>query len=172
MPETTTAAWTIETVRWDDDRASALRDAMDAELTPRYADRLDDVPDDVAERIGSALSIDPETIVATIVATDAAGRPVGHAALRDLGADFAGSLEVKRVYVEPGARGSGLSRVLMAELDRVAFDAGVGRLVLQTGDRQPDAVALYEKIGYTPIPIYPPYTEISFSQCFEKIVAL
>jgi len=56
------------------------------------------------------------------------------------------SLEVKRVYVEPGARGSGLSRALMAELERVAFDAGVGRLILQTGDRQPDAVALYEKL--------------------------
>ncbi|WP_345800428.1 MFS transporter [Microbacterium sp. AZCO] len=170
MPETT-ALWTLETVPWDDDRAAGLREAMDAELSPRYADRLDDIPAEQAERIGAALGIDPGTIVATVIATDAEGRPVGHAALRDLGDDFRGSLEVKRVYVEPSSRGSGLSRALMAELESVARDAGVGRLILQTGDRQPDAVALYEKIGYTRIPIYPPYLDISFSNCFEKHVA-
>ncbi|QIG39567.1 GNAT family N-acetyltransferase [Microbacterium sp. 4R-513] len=171
MPETT-AVWTIETVPWDDDRASALRLAMDAELTPRYADRLDDVSEDIAARIGEALTVDPAAIVATIVATDAEGRPVAHAALRDLGDGFDGSLEVKRVYVEPTARGTGLSRALMAELERIAAEAGARRLILQTGDRQPDAIALYERLGYTPIPIYPPYTEISFSHCFAKNVAL
>jgi len=169
MPETT-AVWTLETVPWDDARASALRAAMDAEISPRYADRLDGVTDEQAARIGSALAVDPATIVATVVATDAAGRAVGHAALRDLGAAFAGSLEVKRVYVQPEARGTGLSRVLMAELERVAASSGADRLILQTGDRQPDAIALYEKIGYTRIPIYPPYLEISFSHCFEKRV--
>ncbi|WP_243075481.1 MFS transporter [Microbacterium sp. SS28] len=169
MPETT-AEWTLETVAWDDERASALRSAMDAEIGPRYADRFDDLSDDEAARLGAALSIDPATIVATIVATDAGGRPVGHAALRDLGDAFEGSLEVKRVFVEPGARGSGLSRALMAELERVAADSGADRLILQTGDRQPDAIALYEKIGYARIPIYPPYLEISFSHCFEKRV--
>lgn len=167
--------WTIETVPWDDVRAAALREAMDAELTPRYADRLDGASEEHLALVGSALAIDPATIVATVVATDAAGRPVGHGALRDLslhhGPDFSGSLEVKRVYVEPAARGTGLSRALMAELERVAAEAGAARLILQTGDRQPDAVALYEKIGYTRIPVYPPYLAIDFSECFEKQVA-
>ncbi|MFH8251913.1 GNAT family N-acetyltransferase [Microbacterium sp. B2969] len=168
MPDPT-ALWTIETVPWDDERAAALRDAMDAEVSPRYADRLDDISDEQAERIGAALGIDPDSIVATIVATDADARPVGHAALRDLG--LSGALEVKRVFVDPGARGSGVSRALMAELERIAVAEGAGRLILQTGDRQPDAIALYEKIGYTRIPIYPPYLDISFSHCFEKSVA-
>ena len=175
VPETT-SAWTIETVTWDDTRAIALRAAMDAEIGPRYADKLDGVSEEEAERLGAALAIDPGTITATVIALDAEGRSVGHAALRDLGdvlsgSPFVGSLEVKRVYVAPEARGTGLSRALMAELERLAAGAGVGRLILQTGDRQPEAVGLYERIGYTRIPIYPPYGAITFSNCFEKLVA-
>ena len=174
VPETT-AVWTIETVTWDDTRAIALRAAMDAEISPRYHDKLEGISDEEAARLGAALAIDPRTITATVIALDAEGRAVGHAALRDLGevlsaSPYAGSLEVKRVYVAPEARGTGLSRALMAELERIAAVAGVGRLILQTGDRQPEAVGLYERIGYTRIPIYPPYLAIAFSNCFEKNV--
>ncbi|WP_457101307.1 MFS transporter [Microbacterium sp. P5_E9] len=164
------ATWNLETVPWDDPRAVLLRAEMDGELGPRYADRLDDIPPEVAARVGQALSVDPDTIVATIIAVDAEGDPVGHAALRDLGGELAGSLEVKRVFVAPPVRGTGVSRLLMGELERIAADRGAERLILQTGDRQPDAIALYEKIGYTPIPVYPPYVEITFSHCFEKPV--
>jgi len=53
-----------------------------------------------------------------------------------------------------------------------AASRGALRLILQTGSKQPDAVALYEKIGYTPIPIYEPYIEaIPHSFCFEKLLA-
>ena len=174
MPETT-AVWTIETVTWDDTRAIALRAAMDAEIGPRYQDKLEGISDEEAERLRAALAIDPGTITATVIALDSEGRSVGHAALRDLGevlagSPYAGSLEVKRVYVAPEARGTGLSRALMAELERLAADAGARRLILQTGDRQPEAVGLYERIGYTSIPIFPPYQAITFSQCFEKPV--
>ena len=175
MPSTRTVTsagteWFVEAVAWDDPRAQALRGEMDAEIGPRYADRLEDVPADVAARLGSALAVDAESIVSTIIVRDAAHSPVGHAALRDLGGDFIDSLEVKRVYVAPAARGTGVSRLLMAELERIAAERGARRLILQTGDRQPEAVTLYERIGYTRIPIYPPYLEISFSQCFEKPV--
>ena len=164
------ATWNLETVPWDDPRAVLLRAEMDGELGPRYADRLDDIPPEVAARFGQALSVDPDTIVATIIAVGAEGDPVGHAALRDLGGDLSGSLEVKRVFVAPPVRGTGVSRLLMGELERIAADRGAERLIVQTGDRQPDAIALYEKIGYTPIPVYPPYVEITFSHCFEKPV--
>ena len=175
MPSTRTVTsagteWFVEAVAWDDPRAQALRGEMDAEIGPRYADRLEDVPADVAARLGSALAVDAESIVSTIIVRDAAHGAIGHAALRDLGGDFTDSLEVKRVYVAPAARGTGVSRLLMAELERIAAERGARRLILQTGDRQPEAVTLYERIGYTRIPIYPPYLEISFSQCFEKPV--
>jgi GNAT superfamily N-acetyltransferase len=60
----------------------------------------------------------------------------------------------------------------MNHLEQLATAGGARRLILQTGDRQPDAVALYERVGYTPIPIYEPYIEtIPNSFCFEKVIA-
>ena len=170
-PTFTSTESVVEAVAWDDPRAQALRGEMDAEIGPRYADRLEGVSADVAARLSSALAVNAESIVSTIIVRDAAHSPVGHAALRDLGGEFTDALEVKRVYVAPAARGTGVSRLLMAELERIAAERGARRLILQTGDRQPEAVTLYERIGYTRIPIYAPYLEISFSQCFEKPVS-
>ena len=68
--------------------------------------------------------------------------------------------------------GRGIGRALMNHLEQLAIAGGAPRLILQTGDRQPDAVALYERVGYTPIPIYEPYIEtIPNSFCFEKVIA-
>jgi GNAT superfamily N-acetyltransferase len=152
--------FTVIRVAWDDPRAVALRDAMDAELQPRYAGS---VPDDDAARV--ALAVDPSDIAATVLAVTEDGAAVGHAALRRLGPDY----EVKRVIVDSSWRGRGLGRLLMAEIETVGREQGATRLILQTGDRQPDAVAMYRQLGYTPIPIYQPYVQaIPFSLCFEK----
>lgn len=59
--------------------------------------------------------------------------------------------EIKRMYVAPSARGQGLSRVLLAELEASARDAGVDWLVLETGQPQTSAVALYLSSGYTEV---------------------
>ncbi|WP_341997184.1 GNAT family N-acetyltransferase [Microbacterium sp. LWH7-1.2] len=163
-------AWTLETVPWDDPRAEALRSEMDGEIAPRYADRLAHAAP-VAEEAQRAFAVDPGTIVATVLAVDESGAAVGHAALRDLVHDGTRDLEVKRVFVKPRARGTGVSRALMSELERIAQDRGAGRLILQTGDRQHDAVVLYERIGYRPIPIFEPYKAFPFSQCFAKELA-
>jgi GNAT superfamily N-acetyltransferase len=150
-------------VDWNDPRAIAMRDAMDAEIQPRYAGRAVD-----PEASARALAVNPDDIVLTVLAIDPDGRPVGHAALRRLGPD----LEVKRVVVLADARGHGLARRLMAYLENFAEARGARRLILQTGDRQPDAVALYRSLGYQPIAIYQPYTDaIPFSMCFEKLLA-
>lgn len=160
--------WVVEAAAYDDPRAVALRDEMDAEVGPRYADRFAAGDAAEAEAATRAFSVDPATIVATVLVSDAAGSPVAHGALRDLAHDGIRDLEIKRVFVQPRARGAGASRVLLAELERIARGRGAARLILQTGDRQHDAVALYEKLGYTPIDIYEPYTAFAFSQCFEK----
>ncbi|OII26377.1 GNAT family N-acetyltransferase [Frigoribacterium sp. MCBA15_019] len=158
----------LERVSFDDPRAVALRDAMDAEMTVRYhRDVVEPVA--VVEARNAALTVHPSNVLATVlvVADDGAdgGTPVGHALVQSRDGEW----EVKRVIVADGQRGRGIGRLLMAELEAVAREGGARRLILQTGDRQPDAVALYEKIGFTRIPTYEPYvTTIPQSICFEK----
>ena len=134
---------------------------MDSEMNARYS--VDGEP--IEALTLAALAVHPEDVRATTLVTDHDGTPIAHAALRMLRGDW----EVKRVIVSGDQRGRGVGRALMLELERIARAEGAARLILQTGDRQPEAVALYEKIGYTPIPLYEPYaTAIPFSLCFEK----
>jgi putative acetyltransferase len=60
----------------------------------------------------------------------------------------AGQAEMKRVFVAPAARGRGVARVLMDALEREAGKLGVTLMQLETGIRQPEAIALYRKFGY------------------------
>jgi GNAT superfamily N-acetyltransferase len=75
--------------------------------------------------------------------------------------------EVKRMYVEPSARGRGLSRVVLGELVGFARTAGYRELWLETGLRQPEAIALYESAGFTPIPKYGQYKDEPESRCYS-----
>ena len=73
------------------------------------------------------------------------GQPVGCGAIRPL---EPGVAEVKRMFVVPQARGRGISRVILAEIELAASEMGYGRLRLETGIRQPEAIALYESAGF------------------------
>jgi GNAT superfamily N-acetyltransferase len=162
MTTTPDTAITLMHVDYDDPRAAALRADMDAEMTARYTDPGGP---GLSEAARAALALDPATIRCTVLALDHDGTPVGHAALRDLD----GQLEVKRVVVAPGHRGRGIGRAVMTEVERVARAAGAERLVLQTGDRQPEAEALYLALGWTRIPTYPPYAgAVPQSRCFAR----
>ena len=79
--------------------------------------------------------------------------------------------EVKRMYVVPEARGRGLGRRLLVELEEQARSLGYTALVLETGDRQPQALGLYASSGFERIPCYPPYDTRALSLCFEKRLA-
>jgi len=68
-----------------------------------------------------------------------------------------GRAEIKRMYVSASARRQGLSRRLLAELERTAAAAGFRQVVLNTGPAQPEAVALYEQSGYLPVPPFGHY---------------
>jgi GNAT superfamily N-acetyltransferase len=57
-------------------------------------------------------------------------------------------VEVKRMYVAPNVRGRGLSRLILAALERRARDLGARRIVLETGQKQPEAISLYTSSGY------------------------
>lgn len=79
-----------------------------------------------------------------------------------------GDAEMKRMYVAASARGNGLARQLLAELERSATAAGRTRMVLETGTRQPEAIALYTSTGYLEIPKFGHYRHDPASVCFAK----
>ncbi|RMI14282.1 GNAT family N-acetyltransferase [Cellulomonas triticagri] len=160
MPAVPSPSFTLQAVDYTDPRAAALRAAMDEEMGARYADG----PGLSAAGV-AALTVDPATIRHTVLAVDADGTPIGHAALRDL----RGEWEVKRVVVAAAARGRGVGRAVMAELERLARAGGATRMILQTGDRQPEAEALYVAVGWTPIPAYAPYADaLPMSRCYAR----
>jgi len=109
-----------------------------------------------------ALVVHPEVMIA--VGAFDGDELVGHAAVRP----FEGALEVKRVYVRVEHRGRGISKRLMLELETIARERGVTSLILQTGNRQAEAIALYERIGYVPIDRFGAYEPILFFLCFGK----
>lgn len=78
--------------------------------------------------------------------------------------------EVKRMYVVPRARGRGLARRMLAHLEDTARDAGARVMVLETGLRQPEAIALYISAGYVPIPGFGYYKDAPLSRCFARVL--
>ena len=122
---------------WDDADVQRLTAAQQAELRARYDGGLEPgTPPSAAD------------VAVVLVARDPSGQAVGCGALRPLGDGVA---EVKRMYVVPTARGRGLSKALLACLEGAAQDRGWTTLRLETGPRQPEAIALYEGAGYEPI---------------------
>ena len=78
--------------------------------------------------------------------------------------------EIKRMYVAPAARGQGLARAMLAHLEASAVEAGLDVVVLETGDQQPEAMALYESSGYVPVAKYGYYACHESSRYFGKRV--
>lgn len=68
-------------------------------------------------------------------------------------------VEVKRMYVAAGARGRGYARAMLAHLEDTARQAGARWLLLETGSKQPEAVALYRSCGYQPVPPFGYYAD-------------
>ncbi len=153
----------VEPVPFDHPDAVALRAAHEAFGDALYAS------DPASRHRFTSEVLDPETVLLTVVAYDDDGRPVGHACLRRLDGPMAGDLEIKRMFVEPDARGSGVADALLAAVEQRARDEGVPRVVIHTGDRQHAALRFYERHGYTPIDIFPPYEAVTYSRCFEKV---
>ena len=137
--------------------ANALIQSLNAELSERYPEeganhfRLD--PEEVAEGHG----------VFYVAYRDA--QPIGCGAVRLLDADTA---EIKRVYVAPGARGQGIGRVILDSLESEARRLGAPLLVLETGERQPEALALYARAGFSRIPAFGEYIGSPHSVCMAK----
>ena len=79
------------------------------------------------------------------------GRPVGCGGLKALDSETA---EIRRVFLDQSARGRGIGRRLLQELESRARQLGYERLRLTTGDRQPEALGLFQAAGYLDIPAF------------------
>ena len=137
--------------------AQALIAALDADILERYPN-----PDDnFFELSAEEVAIENGAFVIARVN----GRAIGCGAVRRIDATTA---EIKRMYVAPDARGQGVSRKILAVLEAEAARIGVTRLVLETGDRQVEAVALYLRAGFKRIPRFGEYIDAPLSVCFGK----
>lgn len=130
----------IRLVRFDAPVAQQLiRDAL-ADLGARYGGTGDDTP-------VAATEFEPPA--GAFLIAYLAGEPVGCGGWRSHGADTA---ELKRMYTAPAARGRGVARGVLAAVERSAREQGRKRMVLECGDKQPEAIAMYTAAGYERIP--------------------
>ncbi|MEP7323207.1 MAG: GNAT family N-acetyltransferase [Saprospiraceae bacterium] len=91
--------------------------------------------------------------------------PVGCGAIKKFDDD---SVEVKRMFVIQEYRNKGIAHSILQELERWAKELGYKDCILETGDKQPFAVHLYQKAGYTFIPNYGQYHDDTGSICMKK----
>jgi GNAT superfamily N-acetyltransferase len=154
MPQST--GWTIEARPWEDPAGAALRARQRAELDARYGS------DD--HEPGPPPSADD--IAVFVVALDrASGRAIGCGALREIDP---GSAEIKRMYVVPQARGTGVATDLLRALESAAAQHGWITLRLETGTAQPEAQRFYQREGYREIPLFGSYVGSDLSVCYER----
>ncbi len=83
------------------------------------------------------------------------GDIAGGVGLRPIGDPAKRLAEIKRLWVRPDLRRSGVARALMSEIESRAVALGYERLYLETGPKQPEAVALYARIGWDSVQDYP-----------------
>jgi len=131
----------IRPIRFGAPVAQALVAATLADLSVRYGGGGDETPLAPGD-------FDPPNGMFLIAYRD--GAPIGCAGWRAHG-DTEDLAELKRMYVAPEARGAGVATLLLAAIEESARSAGRRRLILETGSRQPEAIALYEKCGYARI---------------------
>jgi len=90
---------------------------------------------------------------------------VGCGAIKELSSD---SMEVKRMYTSPESRGRGVASAVLGELEKWSSELSYKKCLLETGKKQPEAIALYLKTGYKVVANYGQYAGVLNSVCFEK----
>ncbi len=79
-------------------------------------------------------------------------------------------VEVKRMFVPPDKRGKGIASIVLKELEAWAKELGFKKCILETGEKQPEAISLYKKNNYKLIKNYGQYAGVEASLCFEKVI--
>ncbi len=170
----TPAAVRFRVAAYDDPQSVRFVDALQQFYRERYggADRTPVRPDEFAPPYGLFLLGDLPDEPGTAVCCGGWRRhDTASIASADAGILRAGDAEVKRMWVDPAHRRRGLARAVLAELEATAQRAGCLRIVLETGDQQPEATALYVAAGYQRIPSFGVYRAEAGSDCFARDLA-
>ena len=72
------------------------------------------------------------------------------------------------MYVKPANRGQGIAYTILQELEEWAKELNFPYAILETGTKQPEAINLYKKVGYSVTENYPPYVDMEHSICMKK----
>lgn len=151
---------TIKQETLDSPAVQALIAALNAELDQRYPEeganhfRLD--PDEVSAGRGAFL------------VAYADGVAVGSGAVR---LNEPGVAEIKRMFVLPPWRGRGIAGTVLSALEEHARQLGAHQLVLETGSRQPESIAVYSRAGFVEIPRFGEYLDSPLSVCMGKDIS-
>ena len=154
----------IRRVRFDHPDAVKLNDEVQAEYHVRYGDGGD------ATALAPADFESPNGVY--LIAYDETGRPLATGGWRAQDKNGEGNedgdAELKRMFVVEAMRGRGLARRMLTALEADARAAGRRRMVLETGTKQPEAIALYTSSGYEPCVKFGYYRHYESSRCFAK----
>lgn len=150
----------IRPTRFDDPVALAMIEAALADLGARYGG------------IGDSTPVDPDEFTpphGCFLVAWLDGRPAGCGGWRTLASDDTVA-EIKRMYTAPSARGRGVASAVLRALEDSARDVGRKRAMLETGEQQPEAIALYQKLGYERIPNFGYYKDSPNCVSFGRVL--
>ncbi|MFD7712747.1 GNAT family N-acetyltransferase [Streptomyces sp. NPDC059786] len=154
----------IRPVSFDHPDAVKLNDLVQLEYAERYGDEGDITP------LDPTMFAPPTGLY--LIAYDERDRPMATGGWRTQDAGDEGyedgDAELKRMFVLTEARGLGLARRILAALEADARAAGRRRMVLETGTKQPEAMALYASSGYEPCAKFGLYRHHDGSRCYAK----
>ena len=135
---------------------SSLIVKLDVDLDARYGTKQD-----FYSQFNSVAAIKN-----VIVAYDE-DRPVGCGCFKEI---EPGTVEIKRMFVDEDYRGKGVAATILSRLEEWANECGYKKSVLQTGDKQPEAVKFYLKSGYLHTENYGQYIGDEASVCMMKVI--
>jgi ribosomal protein S18 acetylase RimI-like enzyme len=152
----------------DDMLVIGLHDLFTPEAQTLIAELNEELSAMYPEESANHFRLDPEEVRkgsgAFLIAIDGE-RHLGCCALRRMDQKTG---EIKRMYVRNEARNRGIGRTMLLSIEEEAKALGMTRLVLETGVRQPAAIALYKKAGFVVIPLFGEYAGSPLSVCMEK----
>lgn len=131
--------------------------ALDKELRDRYGDIQDSY-----EKHNKMDFLD------TVILAYENDAPVGCGCFKKFNEN---SVEIKRMFVKKENRGQGVAGAILGELEKWAAERGFTMTVLETAKRQPEAIALYKRMGYADMEKYGPYVHLEESICMKKVLA-